>query len=246
VVLGLGPGAPAEAGGGAFGRPAGPGDQQVVLLQPLSQTSLALVATLLSVSGEVSADATEATGAAALPNQPAPKGVVVGAPGGDGGEAVPGAVGSQPPPQTAAPPAPVARFVAGLDRALARAREGALRGSLFGESKAVGPAGRAVAALLKRLAPRAAAVARLGLNGAALSHAVEAVIRWLKAAADRHTTGQQGPVPEDAARVSGQRSALVVGTITIGFAALRRPVADVLRPVAPRTRGPSTGDRDDG
>jgi len=131
VVLGLGPESPSPVtvgggtGTGSVALTAGQADQQVALLQPLSQASLALVATLLSVTGEEPAgnDAgSGTTGAAALPNQPQPENVEVSQTDGGGPQGEASALEALVTNLGQAIAAEVARFVSGLDSALAKAR----------------------------------------------------------------------------------------------------------------------------
>ena len=117
VTLGLG------VAGTPSPLPSAPVEQQIAALQPLDETSLALVATLLTVTVETHSEV------AALPNQgPLPAGVE--RPDLDGEqEGAPAA-----PALFQAIPAQIARFLAGLDERFAQARIKARQGSLFGET----------------------------------------------------------------------------------------------------------------
>ena len=156
IILGLGGGGVGNVSPG----PPGPGEQQVAQLQPLSRASLAVVATLLSTSVEITSN--EIAGPAEAENAEIslataePTGDATAGPGATGGAALP----NQSPLQSFLPqsspdtdpdgaadpirddisvPAvvteegqnPVARFLSGLDEAFSRARLKARQGSLF-------------------------------------------------------------------------------------------------------------------
>ena len=114
--------------------PVTPPVQQVAQLQPLSESSLALIATLLSVTTETTPGESEATNGevavptSALPNQSAAP-VTVG--GGTGNDANTGdqeeGVAAPVVPATAVL-TPLARFVSGLDEAFEKVRLDARRG----------------------------------------------------------------------------------------------------------------------
>ena len=129
IILGLGGG---EVGN-VFPGPPGPGELLVAPLQPLSQASLAVVATLLSGAAN---SGPGATGSAALPNQSPlqtflPKSSLDTDPDGEADPIwveISGTAVVTQDGQT-----PVARFLSGLDEAFSRARIKARQGSLFAQ-----------------------------------------------------------------------------------------------------------------
>ncbi|MBV8231013.1 MAG: VCBS repeat-containing protein, partial [Planctomycetaceae bacterium] len=252
----------------------GPGEQQVPQLQPLSPASLAVVATLLSTtvemtSNEIAIPAEAETAETSLATAE-PTGGATAGPGAIGGAALPNQspLQSLPPknspdtdPDAKADPIwadisgtavvtqvsqnPVARFLSGLDEAFSRARLKARQGSLFAPSApagATGPKLRALDALLARWSPVVTTLGgpvpkmalQFGRAGVAVARAVDAALQSL--GSDRERPGAangndrlscEGPVPVG-------RSAHILGMASIGLAAVAWPVADLVRPPAPR------------
>ena len=175
--------------------PVTPPVQQVAQLQPLSESSLALIATLLSVTTETTPGESEATNGgvavptSALPNQSAAP-VTVG--GGTGNDANTGdqeeGVAAPVVPATAVL-TPLARFVSGLDEAFEKVRLDARRGKTApGQRAAI--AAQAILALdaaLERWSPvittlggpAPALVGRLGRIVGAATRAVDAALHAL-------------------------------------------------------------------
>ncbi len=221
VVLGLGPESPSTvtvgggSGPGSVGLTAGPADQQVALLQPLSQASLALVATLLSVTGEEPAGngaGSGTTGAAALPNQPQPESVEVSQTDGGGTQGEASALEALVTNLGQAVAAAVARFVSGLDSALAKARVKAGRDRLFvdpeGKTGTANPAGAPDDGSARRpppaggVTPAVPAKADLGDASTALGIIADAAPLPATAAQERPPAAIPSPTPAGAERLS--------------------------------------------
>ena len=252
----------------------GPSEQQVAPLQPLSPASLAVVATLLSTSVEMTSeeiagpaeaenvenslataeptggatDGPGATGSAALPNQSPlqsflPKSSSDTDPD---GEADPiWADISVPAVVTQEGQDPVARFLSGLDEAFSRARIKARQGSLFAplaHAEATGPKLRALDALLARWSPVVttmggpvpAMALEVGRAGVAVARAVDAALQALGSDRERPGAANGDDQISCGGPVSVGRSALTLGMASIGLAAVAWPVADLVRPPAPR------------
>ena len=122
VILGYGASGSGTTGGSAMPIVVPePADQQVAFLQPLGESSFAMVTTLLSMPGEMM-NAEGAATSAPLPNQPPSRGATLGDL--DGDEPIEESTGDRAaiPPAQAIPTALV-RLVAGLDDELAGARD---------------------------------------------------------------------------------------------------------------------------
>jgi hypothetical protein len=266
VSLGLGPSdRKGEEGIGTSLLPKGPGDEQVVQLLPLGPSSPMAVATLLSVAPVVEAEL------AALPNQsPAPGPGQGPASESDGAEDEQ-ASGDEPAAETAPAPASpaqtgeevdtVVRLVAGLDETFDRARRApSPDGPNRRARRAPSPGGvnlsravEALDALLVRWSPAARALPSLApvipvdlvRAGLAAARAVDAALESLTDEA--HPTGGDraggpGPVTLQADDVT---SADPANATAVGFAAVSRVLADLVRPPHRRPKGrrpPRVGD----
>ena len=240
VVLGLGPESPSPVtvgggtGTGGVGLTTGQADQQVALLQPLSQASLALVATLLSVTGEEPAgnDAgSGTTGAAALPNQPQPENVEVSQTDGGGPQGEASALEALVTNLGQAIAAEVARFVSGLDSALAKARVKSGRDRLFvdpeGKTGTASPAGAPDDGSLRRPPPAGGVTPAMPAKAADLGDAGTAPGIIVDAAPVPATAAQERPPAQ---------AALVVGTTSMGLVAVTHTLADLVLAYPSRTR----------
>ena len=140
---------------------------------------------------------------------------------------------------------PVARFLSGLDEAFSRARIKARLGSLvapLAQAEATEPKLRALDALLARWSPVVTTkggpmpqmALEVGRAGVAVAQAVDAALQAL--GSDRERPGAVNGDDQIACRgpVSVGRSALTHGMASIGLAAVAWPVADLVRPPAPR------------
>ena len=247
VVLGLGPGSGYEEEESSSDLPKGPKDEQVAVMQPLSPMSLGVIATLYSVTLEPKTRDIESPGGAkvaVLPNQSLSKGGAVA--GVDGGSE-PGEVEASPAPVVVAQAssAPVARFVTGLDEAFARTRLRARRGALFGGTTlARAPEStlrtldalqvRWSSALAREECPGSAGSAEKGRDGVAMTSLVDAALQALGSERERPGAAKVDDRISSGGPVPMGRSALTLGMVSIGLAAVAWPVADLVRPRAPR------------
>jgi hypothetical protein len=249
VTLGLGPAGNNEGEGvGASLLPSGPGEAQVVLLLPLSQSSPMAIATLVSVTPFVEIEPAAAPGQGAAPGLG--QGPVAEGDGAEDEEAAgdeqAAETAPESPPRTGEEEDPLVRIVAGLDETFDRARRAPSPGGLNqGARRAPSPgevdvsrALEVLDALLERWSPVARALpvmvpaypiglVRLGLVAA---HAVDQALESLDAegpAARGDRAGGPGPV---ALRTDEVTSADVVTATAVGFAAVSRVVADLVRP----------------
>jgi len=216
-------------GGGSEALPSGPGEQQVVFLQPEGGSALALAATIFSVSIEPMAGTP-----AALPNQP------TGA--GGGVDALDESDPAAPPPQPPGPEAMLFGFLAGLDDAFDRARRDAGTGSPFGGE----PAGRLAARSLGRLESAMARWAPAAILGGPVPTMAASLGRLGLAAARSIGIPPRagGPIlmgpprpagaPETGPDRAGDGPPSMMGLI--GFAAIVRAMADRPDPSRPRAR----------
>ena len=132
VILGLGAGGAAGGGAVFVAPPVGPGEQQVARLEPSGESPLALVVTLLSVSGEVGSLVpyedlaqvpTTSETLAALPNQGlSPGGLKAGSSGLDEDANARETDASSPVATGQEAGAPFLQFVAGVEETFARAK----------------------------------------------------------------------------------------------------------------------------
>jgi hypothetical protein len=210
VTLGLGAPSPSGSPGpqGSPGPPGPPGpllqqgsgEQQVALLQPLSQSSLALVATLLSLAVETNAE-NGAGQVAALPNQTGT--ADVSPQSSDEGEPEDNQDATPPEAPGQGYSGAVARFLAGVDEAFARARDRALRGSILVPAGTEDRLDRRLSALDEVLELWSPAIISLGgarsrllvqwtRSGLALARAVDAYLRSLGAGSPVAAPGDAG------------------------------------------------------
>jgi hypothetical protein len=272
VVLGLGPESPSTvtvgggSGPGGIGLAAAPAEQQVVLLQPLAQASLALVATLLSVTAEEPAGTgtgSGTTGPAALPNQSQSESAEATPADGGGPQGAASVLETLATNLGQAIAAEVARFVSGLDRALAKVRGQAGGDRLFidpegqagtarpaqppdeGSARQPPPAGGVAPAV-----PAKAKAADLGDPGTAPGLTAPAASLPATMEPQRPIAAIPDPIPNSTKRPSPAQAALVIGTFSMGWVTMTRAFADLIpagpsrtsarsaTPAAPRRRQP--------
>ncbi|MBV8382145.1 MAG: hypothetical protein JOZ63_06040, partial [Planctomycetaceae bacterium] len=226
-------------GGGGVAVPVSSPVQQVAQLQPLSESSLALIATLLSVTTDTTPNGSEATNAvAARPNQPTPE-VIVGHGTGDEAEDVDQEerVAAPVVPATATL-APLARFVSGLDEAFEKVRLDARRGAT-----APGPredisaqAIRALDAALERWSPvittlggpAPALVSGLGRIVGEATRAVDAALHALSKEGVRTPPPITAPLSDSTPATPSERDATptLAAVASLGLIALTRVLVD--------------------
>ena len=139
---------------------------------------------------------------------------------------------------------PVARFLSGLDEAFSRARLKARQGSLFAplaDAKATGPKLRALDALLARWSPVVAAMGgpvpamalEVGRAGVAVARAVDAALQALGSDRELPSAADVNDRISSGGLIPVGRSALTLGMVSMGLAAITWPVADLVRPPEP-------------
>ncbi|MBV8676706.1 MAG: hypothetical protein JO355_05990, partial [Planctomycetaceae bacterium] len=226
-------------GGGGVAVPVSSPVQQVAQLQPLSESSLALIATLLSVTTDTTPNGSEATNAvAARPNQPTPE-VIVGHGTGDEAEDVDQEerVAAPVVPATATL-APLARFVSGLDEAFEKVRLDARRGATApGPREAISArAIRALDAALERWSPvittlggpAPALVGGLGRIVGEATRAVDAALHALSKEGVRTPPPITAPLSDSTPATPSERDATptLAAVASLGLIALTRVLVD--------------------
>jgi hypothetical protein len=237
IILGLGASpVVGEASTVAVAFSAVPTEQQVILLQPLTQTSLALVATLLSVSLENSTSAEVEAGLASLPNQPFAQGRFATV----AGDTIDAATQVATVPGQVVPSS-VTRFVIALNDAFAKARLQVRDGSLFATAQSLGVALPNLKALDKLLASWSPLVATIGgsrfafwleLGRIALAAAqtVDATIESSPSPSVDVSAREATPLEPRVPTAGITRTSLGVGMVTLGMLTLAPSLADHLRP----------------
>jgi len=236
--------------GGGGAAPAIPAVQQVARLQSLSESSPALIATLLSVTADTTPGESEATNGVvavpagspnatgALPNQPSPP-VTVGGGTGDDADTVDQEEGmaAQVVPATAVLP-PLARFVSGLDEAFEKVRLDARHGKTAPGPRAAVTAQAILApdAALERWSrvittlggPAPALVGGLGRIVGATARAVDAALHALSEEGVRTPPPLSPAYAEASPSAPPERDAspTVAAITSLGLMALARALVD--------------------
>ncbi len=217
----------------------GPEEQQVVELQPLTPSSLAMVATLLSTSTTIESEATLGIGFAAPPNQ-----------GLNGGgvdeeqdeEVEPEDTDASLASFVAQPlPRPVVEFLIGFNDELAnlrlRAHEGSLLRGISIASATSRPLSAGIAPLVSGFSvPGRPAIPATSAGAAAATAVVDAALDALVEFTRNQSVPRSAQTPASSATRSPDHWSAAIGATSVALMVLARPLGDAIRPTRWRQR----------